>query len=687
MSSTIRFPPAYVFKFLLGNKEIRELEDGLDGFGALRYTIQEAEVGLTRIPTKARVEFELRKLKFMTVDVTNIGGATANSGEVDVEVKEEMGRKRKAESGKRERRSVLNDNGNEVIELSSDEDETESEEEEEEKGGIVRKKLKSADGTSSPAPIGSDYDRNIVKVQDISKFPNYVNVQNTFKVLKIDWYFDSIKEGMLLPIDKYLIYEGRRVTEPPKSLPSDLLTRAAADSGGSPNHKYSTHYRQQQSIKPLTRPTLLTESTSEHDDPSHFPPLPEYLKTIYSCERPTPLTSPNDPFINQLKTIKLKRLLDDDPIGVLAYSTSIASIAAYPYPLRSPNELIRLPGCDQKIANLLHQFLNTGTTDEVLEFERNPRMQVLKTFYNIWGVAEITAREFHDQRNWKDLDDVVVEGWNDLKPVQKVGVKYYEELNSTIPRSEVEAIGSIILSEARRIDPGYQMVIVGGFRRGKLESGDVDIMLTHPDESRTLGFLPELTWRLEEQGWITNILQESMKNSERGQRAVDLGWKKDQARKTGFDSLDKALVVWQDINFQAEEEKEGGERKKRKNPNPHRRVDIIITPWKTAGTAIIGWSGGTTFQRDLRKYCKKKKNWRFDSSGIRERGTGEWVDLERGVQVEGLVNGDIERGGMENGDMEGKMEKDMIEVLRKKEMAVFKGIGLEWREPWERCTG
>ncbi|KAF7879682.1 uncharacterized protein EAF02_007852 [Botrytis sinoallii] len=645
MSSKIQFPPAYVFKFLLGNKEIRELEDGLDGFGALRYTIQEAEVGLTRIPTKARVEFELRKLKFMTVDVTNIGGAIANSGKVDVEVKEEMARKRKAECGKKERRSVLNDNGNEIIELSSDEDETESEEEEEEKGGIARKKLKSADGTSSPAPIGSDYGQHIVKVQDISKFSNYVNVQNTFKVLKIDWYFDSIKEGMLLPIDKYLIYEGRRVTEPPKSLPSDLLTRAAADSGGSSNHKYSTHYRQQQSIKPLTRPTLLTESTSEHDDPSHFPPLPEYLKTIYSCERPTPLTSPNDPFINQLKTIKLKRLLDDDPIGVRAYSTSIASIAAYPYPLHSPNEIVRLPGCDQKIANLLHQFLNTGTTDEVLEFERNPRMQVLKTFYNIWGVADITAREFHDQRNWKDLDDVVVEGWNDLKPVQKVGVKYYEELNSTIPRSEVEAIGSIILSEARRIDPGYQMVIVGGFRRGKLESGDVDIMLTHPDESRTLGFLPELTWRLEEQGWITNILLESMKNSERGQRAVDLGWKKDQARKKGFDSLDKALVVWQDINFQAEEEKEGGESKKRKNPNPHRRVDIIITPWKTAGTAIIGWSGGTTFQRDLRKYCKKKKNWRFDSSGIRERGTGEWIDLERGVQVEGLVNGDTERVG------------------------------------------
>ncbi|TEY33694.1 hypothetical protein BOTCAL_0668g00050, partial [Botryotinia calthae] len=634
MSSAIQFPPTYVFRFLLGDKEIRELEDGLDRSGALRYTIQEAEVGLARISTKARVEFELRKLKFVTVDVTNIEKEIEIVGEVNVGVKSEMERKRKAGSGKKERRSTLNDNGNEVIELSSDEDETEDEEEEEEE--MARKKLKSTDGKSSPAPIGSYYGRSIVKGSD------KVNVPNTFKVLKIDWYFDSIREGILLPIDKYLIYEGRRVVEPPKFLPSDLLTRAAADLGGSPNPKHGPHYRQQQSSKPLTRPTFLTESTSEHDDPSYFPPVPEYLKTIHSCERPTPLTSPNDPFINQLKTIKLKRLLDGDPIAVRAYSTSIASIAAYPYPLRSPNELIRLPGCDQKIANLLHQFLNTGNVDEVLDFEQNSRMQVLKTFYNIWGVADITTREFHDQRKWKDLDDIVVEGWNDLKPAQKIGVKYYEELNTPIPRCETEAIGSIILSEARRIDPGFQMVIVGGYRRGKLESGDVDIMLTHRDEKRTLGFLPELTWRLEEQGWITNVLLESMKNSERGQWAVDLSWKKDKGRRTGFDSLDKALAVWQDINFQVEEEVEGREGKKRRNPNPHRRVDIIITPWKTAGAAIIGWSGRTTFQRDLRKYCKAKRNWRFDSSGIRERGTGEWVDLEGGVEGEGSAKRDAE---------------------------------------------
>ncbi|KAF7865821.1 hypothetical protein EAF04_005986 [Stromatinia cepivora] len=669
MSSTFQFPPTYVFRFLLDDKEIKDLEDGLDKFNALRYTVQEAQVGLTKIPTKARVEFELRKLKFMTVDVTNIEKKTEKLEEVKSEVKEVAGKKRKAGNGKKKqaRKSTFNENGDEVIELSSSEEEDEDEEEENE--GMTRKKLKSADGTSSPAPTGSRYGQDTVKVQHGLKMPDTLNVRNTFKVLKKDWFFDSVREGKLLPMDNYLIYEGRRIMEPPNFLPSDILTRAAADPKSSPNPKYNRHYRHQQSSKPLTRPTLLTQTTSEHDDPEHYPPLPEYLKTHYSCERPTPLTSPNDDFLTQLQSIKLKRLLDGDQIGVRAYSTSIASIAAYPYTFTSPNEVIRLPGCDQKIANLFLQYQSTGTIDEVIEFQNNPRMQVLRLFYNIWGAGDATARDFYDKKGWRDLDDIIEYGWGRLTRVQQIGVKYYDEFLLPIPRAEVEEIGSIVLSEARKIDKGYQMVIVGGYRRGKENCGDVDIVLTHPDEKSTFNFVSELTGRLEDLGWITNVLLESLRNSERGQYAVDLSRAEGERSHGGFDTLDKALVVWQDINFpqpsQSPSHPSTSQTKppKIKNPNIHRRVDIIITPWKTAGAAIIGWSGGTTFQRDLRKYFKEKKSWRFDSSGIRDRRTGEWIDLE----------------GCVEGSGEGK--------LREKEMAVFRGVGLEWREPWERCTG
>ncbi|KAI7115725.1 hypothetical protein KC352_g34252, partial [Hortaea werneckii] len=114
--------------------------------------------------------------------------------------------------------------------------------------------------------------------------------------------------------------------------------------------------------------------------------------------------------------------------------------------------------------------------------------------------------------------------------------------------------------------------------------------------------------------------------------------------------------------------------KSKKNPNIHRRVDIIIAPWRCVGCAVLSWSGETTFQRDLRRYCKEVRGWKFDSSGIRQYGTGEVVDVE-GKKTAG-AGGD----GQEEG-------KGKAEGMEEAERRVFEALELEYRRPEERCTG
>ena len=75
---------------------------------------------------------------------------------------------------------------------------------------------------------------------------------------------------------------------------------------------------------------------------------------------------------------------------------------------------------------------------------------------------------------------------------------------------------------------------------------------------------------------------------------------------------------------------------------------------------FMGWSGGTTFQRDLRRYAKYVKGWKFDSSGIRRRDNGEVVQLEGPDGVSGTAE-DAEK-------------------------AVFEGLDLEYIPPEMRCT-
>ncbi|KAK3684935.1 hypothetical protein B0T22DRAFT_203652 [Podospora appendiculata] len=498
--------------------------------------------------------------------------------------------------------------------------------------------------------------------------PGGVLDSSTVKVVKLSWFTESIKAGEVLPLDNYVIYEGHKISstptptpkstpkKPPPPAPSTVLKRPLSDAEepAVSSRPRSSHGHggkaSENGHRYFKRPALLKQTTSEHDIDLHLPPIPDYLHTTYSCQRPTPVHPPNDRFIDELAKIRTARTLVGDQIGVRAYSSAIATLAAYPYTLSSAQEVTRLPGCGAKIALLFQEFKDTGKLKEADDDEADPRLAVLKQFYDIWGVAETTAREFYN-KGWRDLDDVIEYGWEGLTRVQQIGVKYYDEFKLKMPRSEVEAISNVILEHAQEIHPGFQMVIVGGYRRGKTESGDVDVVLSHPDEAATKGFVERLVIGLERDKFITHTLIFSTANSERGQTPVK--WKGDEKRGSGFDTLDKALVVWQDPKWTTGE---------KKNPNPHRRVDIIISPWKTAGCAVLGWTSGTTFQRDLRRYCKKERSLKFDSSGIRSRKDGSWADFERGP--------------------DGQPAPDMLTAERR----VFAGLGLEWRAPGDRCT-
>ncbi|KAI1436042.1 Nucleotidyltransferase [Xylaria sp. CBS 124048] len=482
------------------------------------------------------------------------------------------------------------------------------------------------------------------------------------KVVRLAWFTDSLVKRKVLPVDDYLVYRGQKklstLMRPARTV-HNVLKHAREDDGNghgrpaSQDRSYYAHVTHHpRSTLHAKPPRLASDSTSEHERAVKIPPMPDYIHTPYSCQRPTPSNSPNSDFIEEIKKIRTLRILESDEVGVRAYSTGIAILSAYPYPFTSAAEIARLRGCGPKIVELYRQWKANGYLDDVREAASDPRIQVLLLFYDIWGVGAKTANEFYN-RGWRDLDDIVEHGWDKLTRAQQVGVKYYDELKTKIPRVEVESIASIILEHANRVRNGFHQTIVGGYRRGKTASGDVDVVLSHPEPSATEYVVNEIVTSLEKSGYVTHTLTLSNKNSERGQ--IPVSWKGNDRSGSGFDTLDKALLVWQDPNWDTT--------KASKNPNPHRRVDIIISPWQTVGCAIVGWTGATTFERDLRRYCKKEMHLKFDSSGVRMReAEGQWVPLEN--------------------DADGNPAADMLTA----EKRVFERLGLKWLQPEERCT-
>ena len=700
-----QLPPVFVLATHLSISEQHEAEDALSrGKAPLTYDIKEANIVLGNIskPRRARSELLWKGVRLEDISVEEGYQSTTASPSTSKDGTPAKKRRRLTDgkSHQTQRSGVVTVDESSTASDTEDAGELEAE---------PMSQLSSSHGPTSPTGSSTDGETS----EEVAQQYYIKNFANKVRVVKLDWLYVSIKLGRVQDMEPYTVYEARlRPSEEraTKNLPAikavetkptsvinkspyikegvlqGIVERAYAD----PKPSYN-RYRREDRIKNAAKadivgkrfssstqaasrpsqlvtrpPQLLRQTTSEHDETisSVLPPLPDWVKEnkVYACERATPLNSPNNDFIDELKKIKLARVLTLDEIGVRAYSTSIASLAAYPYPIQSTREVLALPGCDQKIASLFQEHKSTGRLEAVEDLEADPALKVLREFYEIWGVGAKTAREFYYDKGWRDLDDIVEYGWKSLSRVQQIGLKYYDEFLLKIPRSEVESITATITRHAKLVtDSSAETIIVGGYRRGKSESGDVDVILSHRDEAMTYNLVDRVVKSLEKEGCITHTLSLNLTNSKRDQQPLPVNTAIGGGH--GFDTLDKALVVWQDPNWPTKEA-DLAANPKAKNPNPHRRVDIIISPWRTVGCAIAGWTSGTTFQRDLRRYAKHKLGWKFDSSGVRERGTGRWVDLE------GWTN-----------------KRTRCEDWKEAERRVFEGMGLVYREPWDRCTG
>ena len=676
-----RLPPIAIFTAHLKDDEQKTLKDALCQHDApLTTDISRAKIFVGKVGTKRRAEFELRSRKLVVEEIVPKRPASPAKMNSHPNKKQRLARS----AGR------PNEGDSTTEEETGDASETYDE-------ASNKKQFNS----SSP-PLRSYHDALPPLI-----FENSSN-DDVIWVIKSDWVEACIDADHLVPLSENLVYKGR-VRERPKSskvksikdtfsvapkktpmsqalLPTrphpvqDILGRAKSDAVATSRkstpqpprfgNKVSRRF-EGKSFAPSSQPNghsyasqaahLLQQTTSEYEgEDSDIPMPPEWVKKgiKYACQRFTPGNGLNEDFLDRLKKIRTARTLIDDEIGVRAYSTIIASIAAYPFKLSHPREIAQLPGCDEKTAALLVEWKNTGKIQAVEEYEHDKAMKVLRIFYDIWGVGAKTARQFYYNNHWTELDDIIEYGWNDLDRVQQIGVKYYDEFQEPIPRTEVEHIASVVRDHAVRLrDERITVTIVGGYRRGKAASGDVDMIVSHPELEKTAGLIQEIVESLEDAEWITHTLTLSLKNTNRGQHALPFCSAK--AAGAGFDTLDKALVVWQDPAWPTREH-DLEEDPRAKNPAINRRVDIIVAPWRTVGCAVMGWSGGTTFQRDLRRYAKAVKGWKFDSSGIRSRVNGEAILLEGLDGVAGTPE-----------DAEKK---------------VFEGLGLEYVPPEHRVT-
>ena len=237
-----------------------------------------------------------------------------------------------------------------------------------------------------------------------------------------------------------------------------------------------------------------------------------YKEPKYACQRATFLEArceENQRLVEELDLIKHAREAENDDKSALAYQKAIAAIKAYPTPIKSHQEARRLPGIGESMEQKIKEFLRVGYITEAVRLFDDERIQIIQMFQRIYDAGPKKARAWYE-KGYRSIEDIMDS--NDVTMAQRKWLSLYDDLCLKLSRSDVEEIADAVRQEAAKIDPDITLEIVGGYRRGKPESGDVDVLLTHPDRNVTATLLETLVTRLQKAGHVEAVLHQAHKD-------------------------------------------------------------------------------------------------------------------------------------------------------------------------------
>jgi DNA polymerase lambda len=127
----------------------------------------------------------------------------------------------------------------------------------------------------------------------------------------------------------------------------------------------------------------------------------------------------------------------------------------------------------------------------------------------IYGVGLVRANQLYEA-GARGIDQLRNEPERfPLSTASRIGLAIYEDLLERIPRDEVAAIGEVVKAAVREIAPGDDAIsieVMGSFRRGAADCGDVDFLITRDtaDGKTHAGLLDKLLLFLRSSGFLTH---------------------------------------------------------------------------------------------------------------------------------------------------------------------------------------
>jgi NAD-dependent DNA ligase/DNA polymerase/3'-5' exonuclease PolX len=174
--------------------------------------------------------------------------------------------------------------------------------------------------------------------------------------------------------------------------------------------------------------------------------------------------------------------LKGEPFRARAYHNASESIMLYQKPILNVKQLVGLPGIGKTIMAKFEEFTTTGK----LKLLEKARGDPLYLFPKIYGIGPKKAKQLVEAGvlTLKDLNKRKDEL---LNKNQKLGLKYFEAIEKRIPRAEINEYNDVLADVFSKLKhKGSRFEIVGSYRRGAANSGDIDIIITNAQDDKSI---------------------------------------------------------------------------------------------------------------------------------------------------------------------------------------------------------
>lgn len=228
---------------------------------------------------------------------------------------------------------------------------------------------------------------------------------------------------------------------------------------------------------------------------------------VPAAASPSPRNVTNLEIAKQLRDLGERFKNEGETYRSEAMIKAARAVERFPVDITEPRVQLRgVPGIGPGTIDRIAEFLKTGGLAELagnaVVTEKGSAIKELTTVY---GVGPASAEKFFNQGipSIADLVNAYNQGRIDLTANQIIGLTYYDDLKQRIPRAEVTEVGNYVLGINASLDRNNTGDIVGSYRRGKADSGDIDILITN---SEGKNYLAQIVERLEADHFLVHKL-------------------------------------------------------------------------------------------------------------------------------------------------------------------------------------